>query len=36
MRATTNPYGDGAAGERIADVVIHRLTGAPRRTEDWR
>jgi UDP-N-acetylglucosamine 2-epimerase (non-hydrolysing) len=36
MRALTNPYGDGAAGERIADVVINRLTGAPRRTEDWR
>jgi UDP-N-acetylglucosamine 2-epimerase (non-hydrolysing) len=31
-----NPYGDGRAGARIADVVIHRLTGAPRVTEDWR
>jgi UDP-N-acetylglucosamine 2-epimerase (non-hydrolysing) len=31
-----NPYGDGQAGARIADIVIHRLTGAPRRTEDWR
>lgn len=31
-----NPYGDGAAGERIADIVISRLTGAVRRTEDWR
>jgi UDP-N-acetylglucosamine 2-epimerase (non-hydrolysing) len=31
-----NPYGDGQAGARIADIVIHRLTGAPRRTQDWR
>jgi UDP-N-acetylglucosamine 2-epimerase (non-hydrolysing) len=31
-----NPYGDGRAGARIADVVIHRLTGAARVTEDWR
>jgi UDP-N-acetylglucosamine 2-epimerase (non-hydrolysing) len=30
-----NPYGDGAAGERIADIAIHQLTGAPRRTDDW-
>jgi UDP-N-acetylglucosamine 2-epimerase (non-hydrolysing) len=30
-----NPYGDGRAGERIADVVVHRLTGAPRTTGDW-
>jgi UDP-N-acetylglucosamine 2-epimerase (non-hydrolysing) len=30
-----NPYGDGRAGERIADVVVSRLTGAPRRLEDW-
>jgi UDP-N-acetylglucosamine 2-epimerase (non-hydrolysing) len=30
-----NPYGDGHAGERIADIVVHKLTGAPRRTEDW-
>ncbi len=30
-----NPYGDGRAGERIADVVVHALTGAPRRTTDW-
>lgn len=32
----SSPYGDGGAGRRIADIVIHRLTGAPRRTEDWR
>ncbi len=30
-----NPYGDGRAGERIADIVVHALTGAPRRTPDW-
>ena len=30
-----NPYGDGRAGERIADIVIHTLTGTPRRTQDW-
>jgi UDP-N-acetylglucosamine 2-epimerase (non-hydrolysing) len=30
-----NPYGDGQAGERIADIVVHRLTGSPRTTEDW-
>jgi UDP-N-acetylglucosamine 2-epimerase (non-hydrolysing) len=30
-----NPYGDGSAGERIADIVISRLTGAPRVTGDW-
>ena len=35
MSGATNPYGDGRAGERIADIVIHRLTGAPRITSDW-
>ena len=30
-----NPFGDGRAGERIADIVVSRLTGADRRTEDW-
>lgn len=34
-RSAGNPYGDGRAGERIADVVVSALTGAPRRTEDW-
>lgn len=29
-----NPYGDGRAGERIADIVVSDLTGRPRRTED--
>jgi UDP-N-acetylglucosamine 2-epimerase (non-hydrolysing) len=33
--ALPNPYGDGRAGERIADTVIHRLAGTPRRTADW-
>ena len=30
-----NPYGDGRAGERIADILLSRLLGRPRRTEDW-
>jgi UDP-N-acetylglucosamine 2-epimerase (non-hydrolysing) len=30
-----NPYGDGRAGERIADIVLADLTGARRRTRDW-
>jgi UDP-N-acetylglucosamine 2-epimerase (non-hydrolysing) len=34
--AVTSPYGDGRAGERIADIVLHTLTGSPRTTEDWR
>jgi UDP-N-acetylglucosamine 2-epimerase (non-hydrolysing) len=32
---TANPYGDGRAGERIADIVVSDLTGRPRRTRDW-
>lgn len=35
MSRATNPYGDGRAGERIADIVVSALTGTPRRTEDW-
>ena len=31
-----NPYGDGRAGERIADIIVHVLAGKPRRTADWR
>ena len=31
-----NPYGDGRAGERIADILLAELTGVPRRTMDWR
>jgi len=34
-REGPNPYGDGQAASRIADIVIHSLTGAPRRTMDW-
>jgi UDP-N-acetylglucosamine 2-epimerase (non-hydrolysing) len=33
--APHNPYGDGKAGARIADIVIGAITGAPRRTSDW-
>jgi UDP-N-acetylglucosamine 2-epimerase (non-hydrolysing) len=31
----TNPYGDGHAGERIVDIIAHRVRGAPRRTTEW-
>ena len=31
-----NPYGDGHAGARIADIVLADLSGTPRRTEDWK
>lgn len=30
-----NPYGDGHAAERIADIVVHTLTGKARSTVDW-
>lgn len=30
-----SPFGDGRAGERIADLVVHHLTGRPRLTRDW-
>jgi UDP-N-acetylglucosamine 2-epimerase (non-hydrolysing) len=33
--AGPNPYGDGRAGERIADIAIAELTGATRLTTDW-
>src|SRR5437870_2687959 len=29
------PYGDGKAGDRIADIVAHRICGSPRTTVDW-
>ena len=29
-----NPYGDGHAGVRIADILLAELTGVPRTTED--
>lgn len=31
----SNPYGDGRAGERIADILLASLAGVPRETEDW-
>lgn len=31
----SNPYGDGHAGERIADILLAELTGGPRRLADW-
>ena len=34
-RKLSNPYGDGKAAARIADIVVHRLTGDKRRTRDW-
>ncbi|MDA1104623.1 MAG: UDP-N-acetylglucosamine 2-epimerase (non-hydrolyzing) [Gemmatimonadetes bacterium] len=30
-----NPYGDGRAGARIADILVSDLTGQPRTTTDW-
>ena len=30
-----NPYGDGRAGERIADIVVSALLGRARATEEW-
>lgn len=30
-----NPYGDGKAAERIADIVLADLEGRSRRTRDW-
>ena len=32
--SATNPYGDGRAGRRIADILLADLTGVPRTTED--
>ncbi len=34
--APPNPYGDGRAGERIADILLAELCGVPRRMKDWR
>jgi UDP-N-acetylglucosamine 2-epimerase (non-hydrolysing) len=30
-----NPYGDGQAGQRIADIVVSDLLGLARSTRDW-
>lgn len=35
MAGAPNPYGDGEAGARIADVLVSELTGAERKTRDW-
>ncbi len=35
MTNATNPYGDGRASERIADIVVSHVTGTPRQTSDW-
>ena len=32
---TNNPYGDGKASGRIADILRHILVGVPRNTTDW-
>ena len=32
---SVNPYGDGKASRRIADIVASKLTGSPRSTKDW-
>ncbi len=34
-RNIRNPYGDGLAGRRIADILMAALTGSPRTTADW-
>jgi UDP-N-acetylglucosamine 2-epimerase (non-hydrolysing) len=33
--APPNPYGDGSAGTRIADIIVSDLTGQARKTSDW-
>jgi UDP-N-acetylglucosamine 2-epimerase (non-hydrolysing) len=35
MASARNPYGDGQAAERIADIVAHTLAGTPRTLTDW-
>lgn len=35
MVGRSSPYGDGRAGERIADILASHLTGTPRTTSDW-
>ena len=35
MTNAANPYGDGRASERIADIVVSHVTGTPRHTSDW-
>lgn len=33
--STANPYGDGQASARIADIIVADLTGTVRTTEEW-
>ena len=35
MSRGSNPYGDGRAAERIADITIHALTGTARTTDNF-
>ena len=35
MTNAANPYGDGRAAERIADIVVSHVTGTSRQTSDW-
>jgi UDP-N-acetylglucosamine 2-epimerase (non-hydrolysing) len=35
MANAVNPYGDGRAAERIADIVVSELNRSPRSTTDW-
>ncbi|MBI4540359.1 MAG: UDP-N-acetylglucosamine 2-epimerase (non-hydrolyzing) [Gemmatimonadetes bacterium] len=35
MARATNPYGDGRAAERIADILLSALCGEPRRVAEW-
>jgi UDP-N-acetylglucosamine 2-epimerase (non-hydrolysing) len=35
QRMFPNPYGDGRAGERVADIIASVLTGGERSTTDW-
>ncbi len=34
-RTIANPFGDGRAGERIADIIVSQLTGSSRSLTDW-
>lgn len=35
MAGAENPYGDGRAGERIADILVSAFCGTARRIRDW-
>ena len=34
-RKIASPFGDGRAGERIADIIVSQLTGSSRSMTDW-